>query len=239
MRVIFFSPASLRCNCTCPLKWLLNPSHSGIDVQATNSPASQENVGPNEENWFAFLSLPPILRLLRQESPLSNVPPVAAGLRSSAPLECPSRENTALCTWADGKPRTACWIITSFAAEAAGGEMMSEWKSPRTPMWAEGTKTNTEKTGQCLNLFQGWSAQECLTIFCLVNRFHFLMAVLVSGKQNCRMESGLLLPPPRLLWLSGTPSGCLRRPASCRMRWILNSHVVFRCPVQLSFLLPK
>lgn len=51
--------------------------------------------------------------------------------------------------------------------------MMSEEKSPWTPVWAEGTKTNTEKTGQYLNLFKGWSAQECLTLFCLVKRFHF------------------------------------------------------------------
>lgn len=62
--------------------------------------------------------------------------------------------------------------------------MMSEGKSPWTPVWAEGTKTNTEKTGQYLNLLKGWSAQECLTLFCLGNRFHFLKAVLVSGKQR-------------------------------------------------------
>lgn len=60
--------------------------------------------------------------------------------------------------------------------------MMSEGKSPWTSMWAEGTKTNTEKTGQYLNLFKGWSTQECLTLFCLVNRFHFLMAVLVQSR---------------------------------------------------------
>lgn len=151
--------------------------------------------------------------------------PWLAGLWSSRPLECLSCEHTVRCRPAVGKPRTACWIITSFSAEAAGGKMMSEWKSPWTSMWAEGTKTNTEKTGQYLNLFKGWSAQECLTIFCLVNRFHFLMAVLVTAKQNCRMESVFLPPPSCLLWLSGA-SPCswdLRWPARLRRRPGLNS----------------
>lgn len=117
--------------------------------------------------------------------------------------------------------------------------MMSEGKSPWTPMWAEGTKTNTEKTGQYLNLFKGWSMQECLTLFCLANRFHFLIAMLVGGNQHWegnRFPAPLPTPlaalrdtPPLLFWYLGWP-------ASCRLSQVLN---VYAWYIPLLFLLPE
>lgn len=167
---------------------------------------------------------------------MSRALPGLAGLWGSRPRDCPA-----------GARRTVqpgCWEAPNsllsyyfILGRSSGGGMMSERKSPWTSMWAEGTKTNTEKTGQYLNLCKGWGAQECLTIFCLVNRFHFLMAVLVSAKQNCGMESVSLPPGLCLLRLSGICpcSWNLRWPGSFRGRRVLNSHAVPRCPVRLSF----
>lgn len=107
-------------------------------------------------------------------------------------------------------------------------------------MWAKGTNTNTEKTGQYLNPFKGWSAQECLTIFRLVNRFHFLMATLGSGKQSRRMESVFLPPPPHFCDSQGHPPFLVLK-AACKVYSQVGSEpdAVFDTRAHLPFVSPS
>lgn len=156
----------------------------------------------NEETgmrlFSAFLTLLPKLLSFRpgsqREQGASRGCWRAAGFR---PLECGAVE-TRRCAAGRGSPEQLADLL--LHPGPSSGRRDDEWlKEPMDSNVGRGNQSKHGEDRQYLNPLKGRSAQGCWTVFCLVNRFHFLMAVFVRGKQSCRLESILLPPLPHLL----------------------------------------